>query len=365
MPQCNILTNHICVRLPGRYSPCCYWNKDYTQFADNPKKYFTTVDKSYTEYFNSELHQDVLQVMNTNGDWHAGCTKCKYLEDNGLPSLRTIGNEHSADHIVYLQISLSNHCNFACKTCDSRSSSTIMKMVNANPELSKWFNTSNITKADVYKMFQDVDLSKLKVIEFLGGEPFVDPQTTVFLNFLLSQDALSHVRFKVHTNSSFFPKKLVPILSKMKKIDLHLSVDAWHPAVEYIRLGSNFNTIKQVTNKWIEFSKEYKNTEITLFPTISSLSIPFVKSTVVAAKELGILHDVEFVHKPDQFQLGALPSKYVESIKDDYNSQYFNNYVYNEDYFKLLQAFVKDTDGAQSKFLKDYIPELDKYIKGE
>ena len=43
MPYCNVLNNHVCIRLPGRYAPCCYWSKDTTKFQDNPKKYFTTI----------------------------------------------------------------------------------------------------------------------------------------------------------------------------------------------------------------------------------------------------------------------------------------------------------------------------------
>lgn len=367
MPYCSVLHNHVCIRLPGRYAPCCYWNKDYTRFADNPSKYFTTIDKPFKEYIASELHQDVIRVMNEEGDWHPGCRKCKHLEDAGLPSMRQKINENlPGKNIQYMQISLSNHCNFACKTCDSRSSSTIKKMVDINPKLEKWFWRSNLTTdTDVYKMFDEVDLSHLNVIEFLGGEPFVDPQTTVFLNYLLEHSNLSNVRFKVHTNTSFFPKKLVPILSKMKRIDLHLSVDSWHPSIEYSRLGSNFDIIKKVTQQWIDFATEYKNTNITMFPTVNVFNVKYMKETVEAAEQLGIQYNYEWVEHPKHLNINALPEQYVYSIKDQYNEKFFKAYKHDAEQFSVLKDFIKDTDGAQGKFLKDYIPDLAKYIEGE
>lgn len=367
MPYCNVLNNHVCIRLPGRYAPCCYWSKDTTKFQDNPKKYFTTIDKPFKEYIASELHQDVVKVMNEDGDWHPGCIKCKNLEDAGLPSIRQKINERLPDkNIQYMQISLSNHCNFACKTCDSRSSSTIMKMVDANPELAKWFHKGElITNTDYKKVFDNIDLKNLQLIEFLGGEPFVDPQTTNFLNYLLEHSDLSNVTFKVHTNTSFFPKKLVPILAQMKRIDLRLSVDSWHRSVEYSRLGSNFEIIKKVTNQWIEFSKQYKNTYITLFPTVNAFNVKYLKMTKEAAEELGISFGYEWVEHPKQLNLNALPESYVDSIKDDYNKKFFKTYKFNQQQFDDLKDFLKDTDGAQGKYLKDYLPDLAKYIKGE
>jgi MoaA/NifB/PqqE/SkfB family radical SAM enzyme len=305
--------------------------------------------------------------MNEEGDWHPGCRKCKHLEDAGLPSMRQKINENlPGKNIQYMQISLSNHCNFSCKTCDSRSSSTIMKMVDANPELEKWFYKSDlIISTDFEKVFEDIDLSDLEVIEFLGGEPFVDPQTTNFLNYLLEHSNLSNVRFKVHTNTSFFPKKLVPILAQMKRIDLHLSVDSWHPSVEYSRLGSNFEVIKQVAKQWIDFSKKYKNTHIKLFPTVNVFNVQYLQQTKQAAEELGIDFGFEWVEHPKHLNINALPESYVKSIKDNYNEKFFKNYKFNQQQFDDLKDFLKDTDGAQGKFLKDYIPDLAKYFEGE
>ena len=365
MPFCSVLHNHVCVRLPGNYATCCYWNKDYTRFSDNPNKYFTSIDKSYNNYYNSELHQEIIQVMNVDGSWHPGCQKCKNLEDAGLESIRTNVNKNlPSDGIRFMQISLSNHCNFACKTCDSRSSSTIKKMVDVDPRLRQWFFQSNLTTdIDVYKMFNEVDLSNLEMIELLGGEPFVDPQTEHFLNYLTS--TLENIKLKVHTNTSFFPKKLVPLLAKIKDIELHLSIDAWHPSIEYCRLGSNFDVIKSVTQKWIDFAKQYNNTTITMFPAVSVFNVCYLKDTIKAAEQLNIDFDYVIVEHPKHLNINALPEQYVSSIKNKYNEKFFKAYKHDAEQFSVLKDFIKDTDGAQGKFLKDYIPDLAKYIEGE
>jgi len=68
MPFCSVLHNHVCVRLPGNYAPCCYWNKDYTRFSDNPNKYFTSIDKSFRTN-NSEFNLDEKRLIELNEVW--------------------------------------------------------------------------------------------------------------------------------------------------------------------------------------------------------------------------------------------------------------------------------------------------------
>lgn len=359
-----MLTNHICIRLPGNFKPCCYWNKDYGNFSNERDQ--IPLSAGFNNYYNSNLHQSLIQKMNVEGEWDPGCAKCKEIEDSGLESLRQKANQDPLDGITWMQISLSNFCNYACKMCDSRSSSTISKMVEADPSLEKWFNGVQFTPhTDVEDMFNNVDLSNLTMIEFLGGEPFVDPQTTKFLKFLETKNILKNITFKVHTNTSFFPKKLVPRLSKLKRIDLRLSVDAWNKKVEYIRLGANFNIIQEVTLQWLQYKTEYKNCDITIFPTIGALTLDSMKDTITAAEKIGVGFDYEFLDLPEHLNRNALPVEYVESIRDEYNDRFLNNYVFEESKFIKLKEFIKDTDGTQGKFLKDYYPKLHKYIKGE
>jgi hypothetical protein len=144
MPQCKILTNHVCVRLPGYFKPCCYWNKDFGKFSNIDDQ--IPLSSGFTKYYNSNLHQSLIQTMNVEGNWDLGCAKCKEIEDSGLESLRQKANADPETGITWMQISLSNFCNYACKMCDSRSSSTISKMVQNDPSLEKWFNSSQFTQ---------------------------------------------------------------------------------------------------------------------------------------------------------------------------------------------------------------------------
>ena len=361
MPRCNILKNGVTVRLPNHFKPCCYWNKDYTRFEDNPKKYFTTVDRGYNEYYNSEIHQELLSVMGEDSDeWHPGCQKCKHEENIGKRSLREKANDFPVtDSIYYMQLSLNNFCNLLCRTCDTRSSTAISRLVEANPELSQyWLEPAPQIALNVHDIFADLDLSKLGLIELLGGEPFVHPQTTDLLNLLLEQEVLQNVTLKVHTNATFFPKKLVPLLSKLKNIDLRLSIDGYHPGVEYIRLGADWATLKDVTEQWVNFANEYGNTQVCLFQTVSSLSVHLVKHTVYAAEAMGITHDYELVDAPFHMNVRALPTEYVNSIRDNHNALFLNKHTHNPEYYKQLKKFIADTDGIKGKYLHDCLPEL-------
>ena len=365
MPHCKVLTTHVCLRLPGYFSPCCYWDKDGTAFSNDDDR--TMVNEGFNTYFHGALHQDVIETMNIKGEWHQGCIKCKNIEDAGLPSMRVkVSEEPVENKISWMQINLSNFCNYACKMCDTRSSSTISKLVENNPELKKWFREpSYTTDTDFKKVFEDVDLSNLNYVDLIGGEPFVDPQTVKFFEFLDERNVIQNVKLNVHTNTSFFPVKLVKYLKKFKKLNVKFSVDVYNETIEYIRLGSNFDNIQNVINQWKSFANENKNVRLVLFATLGVLTLEKLKDTITAAENLNIEFDWEWIEHPAHMNRNALPEEYVKEIIDDYNKPYLNNYKFEQEKFDSLKAFIKDTDGLQGKYLKDYLPRLAKYIEGE
>jgi len=98
MPHCKVLTTHVCLRLPGYFSPCCYWDKDGTAFSNDDDR--TMVNEGFNTYFHGALHQDVIETMNIKGEWHQGCIKCKNIEDAGLPSMRVKVSEEPVENKI-------------------------------------------------------------------------------------------------------------------------------------------------------------------------------------------------------------------------------------------------------------------------
>ena len=103
--------------------------------------------------------------------WAEGCKKCMKEEQRGHNSLREQMNKNfsGTTDLEYIEISLSNKCNLACKMCAPTYSTLWNKLVEQK------FSTEKISSLLLYSLrsmcqvfFADVDLSKLKKNQVFG-----------------------------------------------------------------------------------------------------------------------------------------------------------------------------------------------------
>ena len=94
-------------------------------------------NKSFDEVYNSEQFKDLRNKMD-NGIVHKGCEDCfngriNYREgmnymffqnDFELLENMNINKDYTSDEILYLDLRLSNLCNFKCRMCNSSYSSS-------------------------------------------------------------------------------------------------------------------------------------------------------------------------------------------------------------------------------------------------
>ena len=155
MPQCNALTNHMCVTVTGSWRPCCRFNK------------FDFVDIEQTDfesYRYTDFYQNIIKDM-SNG-WSEGCKKCMKEEERGQTSLRQVINSFTSGgpDVEYIEISLSNQCNLACKMCSPSYSTFWHKIVRENPQLKKYHQTKTQPEINVEKIFSTVKLVFVAVV---------------------------------------------------------------------------------------------------------------------------------------------------------------------------------------------------------
>ena len=96
---------------------------------------------SFTDYKQSDFYQSVIHDM-TDG-WAEGCKKCMKEEQRGHNSLREQMNKNfsGTTDLEYIEISLSNKCNLACKMCAPTYSTLWNKLVEQNSQLKKYHHT--------------------------------------------------------------------------------------------------------------------------------------------------------------------------------------------------------------------------------
>ena len=92
---------------------------------------------------------------------------------------------------IYYDLKLGNKCNLACIMCHSGDSSLIEQELRDNPDMITekqqqeldWLDRHRLTNKDIDHLFQRLEDAKdILSVKFTGGEPFVNPRITEFLD---------------------------------------------------------------------------------------------------------------------------------------------------------------------------------------
>ena len=343
----------MCVTVNRSWRPCC-------RFVGNP--HVDINETNFTEYRDSEFYQSVLKDMEDG--WAEGCKKCMLEEERGHKSLRKKFNEKlsGGPEIEYIELSLSNECNLNCKMCCADYSTTWDKLIRKNEFLKEWHHPVVQPDMTVESIFADVDLSKLKYIKYLGGEPFITPQIKDLFDFLDKNDIIGNVDFTCNTNVTLFPSKWKTYLSKFKKVNVELSIDGVDKVNDYVRHGKKWDTIYNNILKWVEYRNQSPNIEVHIFSTIQAYNLHDVKNLKKLAKDNGMQFHSSLLVVPEYLSVNVLPKEYLEEIKDDDNEKYYKSI---KDDTHLLDQFIKytkDMDRATNVSIHDHIPLLSKVI---
>ena len=354
MPNCNALTNHMCVTVAASWRPCCRFNG------------FPHVDINETNfetYKDSKFYKSILLEMETG--WAAGCSKCKTEEARGQTSLREVLNRDlsGTNDIEYIELSLSNNCNLACKMCSPTYSTTWNDLVIKHTSLQKYQSPNVQPSIRVADVFNNVDIKKLKKIKYLGGEPFITPEIRELFKYLDNTGIISNIEFECNTNCTLFPEKWLNYLSKFKKVNIELSIDGVGELNDYIRYGKNWNSIYSNILKWVKYKEVSPNLTISIFTTVQAYNLHNIKEI----KELADLYNMKFYSSllvvPDFLSVDVLPKNYLEEIKDDYNERYYKSIKDNTALFEKFKEFTNDADAATGLSIATIIPKLKNYME--
>ena len=249
----------------GMIKPCCGYNDSLGNY---------NIESVENVYNNDKFKRTRKAFL--NGKFDVGCAACEnYLKhsktQNGVQEFSNFianDNSHLSNQVlkedlknqkpVFLDILVSNNCNFACIGCGSDLSSTwaknytdIEQVINKDirdivPSES-WSN--NIEKILDY-ILQHKDT--VQQIHLNGGEPFMQEQFYVLLQALIDEK-LTDIKIVSHTNGSVSTYKGKDIvndyLSYFAHFDVIFSHDHYGDRGHYIRYPLS-------DNKWL---KNYNN----------------------------------------------------------------------------------------------------------
>jgi radical SAM protein with 4Fe4S-binding SPASM domain len=230
---CNLLWCHATVDPGGTMRPCCRFRElDYK---------LPSISEGFKEAWTGEVFDDIRARM-LAGERLPNCSKCWRQEESTGMSLRTIYNKQypkalSKLKLRYIEIGFSTHCNLACRICNTDHSSKWATILNPKQSVKlgydmdlDWFN---------------VDLSHLREIKIVGGEPMMARQHDEFLALLLKKNkSIDKVKLVYYTNGTVLPSaKVIEYWKSIGEVVLYISIDGVGETNTYQRPGSNWQTL--------------------------------------------------------------------------------------------------------------------------
>ena len=323
------------------------------------------VDKEEIRVRPSALHntrqKKLERAQMLKGERPEGCSYCWRIEDSGehysdrCHRSLELEADHRLEEFVqkgssydvipsYVELNLSNVCNFKCSYCHAEYSSAWVKELKEHgpfpttpdSDLEYFKKTGSLPipvgeenpYADAFWKWWPELYPNIKTLRLTGGEPLIDPNTFKILDYV-EKHPHPGLELAFTTNlcpplkmRNRFKEQMEGIINggKVYKFRLYASIDSWGPQAEYIRYGLN---IKQFEEN-VEFFSRDLDTHMCFIITVNALSIFHLKALLekilkwretlndLAQRQKGLSHnrinvDLPYLRHPYWQALEVLP----------------------------------------------------------
>ncbi|MGZ3725339.1 MAG: twitch domain-containing radical SAM protein [Pseudobdellovibrio sp.] len=369
------------------------------------KRYLGDLRKnSLSEIWNDAPIRDMRRALMKDQAVSA-CANCYEMESLGLLSDRQTFNELYRNEIetqlaatdesgkvpekslTFLEIKLSNKCNFTCRTCEAYSSTSwypetknVLHLPTPDKVLRPMDNTQE------FRDTLEKQIPHIETISLLGGEPLYDENHYWLLEKLIELKR-TDVKILYNTNFSSFTYKDKNVLDLWKHFEtvlLRLSFDGVGVQSEYIRKGQIWKNCETQFTKLRLFAPHVK---VMIYTCISVLNCYHITTAIdywiekkMLHKPLGLrfsildapsCYNLKILNKAERINLivhyqnwlkklktGTAPDLY-EAIACEING--LVHYISNENYLQERKEFVKVTKALDKSRSEDFIslfPEL-------
>ena len=323
-----------------------------------------------------QMHQDnkVKTLVNdlTTGVRNSICDVCWKAEDSGSFSMRQqsltnegspksqtyIDNEASEKKLKYLIVDTGTQCNFACRTCGPWSSTGHIK---------EWKEKNGETWNNVaidYNKLLEQDLSNVKNVELLGGEPVVNLEHLQIVD-LIKQNNPYWLTYT--TNGSVkLRKEILDRFNEFIAVNICLSIDAIGKPFEYIRTLGKWDKVNGNIDHLVTQKQNYKNLSINCHVTLSALNVLYLNELVDWCESKRIPYDFTYCSFPEEYSFDIFTNDQKQNIltilnKDTRSSvaiKYLKESTYKKESRDKFDKSVAFTKKFRNLDAKEYIPKL-------
>jgi organic radical activating enzyme len=345
-----------------------------------------------------------LRVNMLSESTSVACTRCYEQDDSGFFSGRKSANKHhghlinriletkedgSLDrfHMTYWDIRFSNLCNLSCRSCGHIFSSSWYqdqaKLAGNNwASKNKVLNYAGRTETDIWEQLVP-HLDYVEQIYFAGGEPLMMEEHYNILDELERRGRFD-VRLIYNTNFTHVKLKDRMVFDYWKKFDsvaVGASLDAMGPRAEYIRKGTNWDTVERNREQMLKICPEV---DFYISPTLSIMNADHLPDFHRAWTSKGYIRaqdlNVNILQDPAHYRIDIAPIKYKQQLRSKFEEhlewlrpldhlkratvgfESAVNFMQATDNTQLLSKFWNKTaelDAIRKENILDFIPELE------
>lgn len=316
-----------------------------------------------------------LRQLNLADKWSEGCNNCRQLELSGQTSFRNGTNEGLG---IYGQTNLSGpvridlmfdiSCNLACRTCGTHSSTYWQKHLKEHGKWDQQVFTPK-SKEEVINALSKLDLSKLRMLVFCGGETLLGQEYWDVAKWVIDQIPNAKEQFTLcfQTNGTQPVQiKNFEIIEKCFLVKLHISADGIGNQFEYLRwpaswpqVVNNLNNIRNTVPSNVMFLIE---------ETISIFNLPYIDQTGewckqnFATNREGDLIDHTRHLARGMFGLHNLSQEYWEAMsKTKCKNLLPESFVERPDSIQEMLNTIDQFDALRDQKFSEFFPEVAGY----
>jgi len=385
---CYMPWHGLAVTANGNIKPCCQWHGSIGSASK---------DSIVSQYIESpkiiELRESFLR-----NERPAGCSSC-WERENQIGKSRRIWFKEKFEEFLpvnkdytlpvtkknlgwtQMDINLSNVCNLKCRMCGSWASNQWFEEDVALSKINPAFKKENNPERQKIVQHELNDLiellphtTKLRRIDFKGGEPMLAKNHVEFLEELIRQGRNRYVTLQYTTNGTVVNPKILSTLQKFNKVRMMFSIEGTGNLYSYIRGGKytieqleetmamynelpgiqigfnvtiqgyNLLNLRELYNQLAEWSKKYKNvSNVDAFTTICNDPMylsPMVLPPALRTQAVNQLHGI-----PDFAVL-------IRSLE--------SNRIH-ETHWNTFKHFTDEVDKLRGESILDVVPEFKGY----
>jgi MoaA/NifB/PqqE/SkfB family radical SAM enzyme len=320
---------------------------------------------SIHDIWHSEQYKKLRDDIKNNLEIY-DCQDCFKLEEIGIKSVREMANEdyrHLISHalankpeIKSLELRLSNICNYKCKTCGPRFSSSWIPHTET-PEahsITSTYGSRNGFLDEIKEI-----LPSIESLYFAGGEPLLHADHYKILDMLIENKQFD-CKISYNTNfsvTSLGKSNIYDYWKKFNNVKLNISLDGSHERGNYIRTGFNWEKFKE---NFFQLKNQLPNIQIEISYTLSILNIYHTPDFFLDLLNEKIIHSlsevqVNYLEKPEFYHIGLLNAferselELIFSSKEKAFSKSFNK-IESELFNKKLKSINDFLQNCSSEF---------------